>query len=75
MSDRLPSTSIRAVKGFVVLAIVLLIPTMCYFQKQRFVNRLQPQLRASVMEILKAEGALSGDFSWSHRARRPARSC
>ena len=56
MSDRLPSTSIRAVKGFVVLAIVLLIPTMGYFQKQRFVNRLQPQLRASVMEILKAEG-------------------
>jgi outer membrane protein OmpA-like peptidoglycan-associated protein len=48
--------SIRAVKGFVVLAIVLLIPTIGYFQKQHFEHRLRPQLKAAVEDMLKEEG-------------------
>ncbi len=46
----------RVVKGFVLLAIVLLIPTMAYFQKHRFETRLQPELSASVLEVLRGEG-------------------
>lgn len=46
----------RAVKGFVVLAILLLIPTIGYFQKQHFVNHLQPKLRVAVEDILEEEG-------------------
>lgn len=48
--------SMRGVKGFVVLAIVLLIPTMAYFHKMHFVRVLQPELRDTVMEILHEEG-------------------
>lgn len=43
-------------KGFVLLAIMLLIPTVAYFQKQHFDNRLQPGLRAAVLEVLESEG-------------------
>jgi outer membrane protein OmpA-like peptidoglycan-associated protein len=46
----------RSVKGFVVLAIVLLIPTIGYFQKQHFEHRLRPRLKAAVEDMLKEEG-------------------
>lgn len=46
----------RAVKGFVVLAIVLLIPSIGYFQKQHFQNHLKPRLEAEVRKVLEAEG-------------------
>ncbi len=55
MSERPLSTTMRVVKGFVVLAILLLIPSMAYFQKQRFESSLQPRLREAAMEILKEE--------------------
>ena len=34
----------RAVKGYVVLAIMLLIPSVGYFHKQHFFNELKPRL-------------------------------
>ena len=47
-----------AVKGFVVLAIVLLIPSIGYFHRQHFLNHLKPGLEAQVKEVLKAEGVV-----------------
>ena len=46
-------------KGLVLLAIVLLIPSIGYFHKQHFQNSLQPGLELQVREILKAEGVVS----------------
>ena len=43
-------------KSFVVLAILLLIPSIGYFQRQIFLNRLQPGLTKQVEEILEQEG-------------------
>ena len=48
-----------AVKGFVVLAIVLLIPSIGYFHKQHFLNHLKPGLEAQVKEVLEAEGVIA----------------
>ena len=46
-------------KGLVLLAIVLLIPSIGYFHKQHFQDSLQPGLEIQVREILKAEGVVS----------------
>lgn len=43
-------------KRYVLLAIVLLIPTMAYFQKQHFESSLKPQLEEEVLAVLEAEG-------------------
>lgn len=46
-------------KRYVLLAIVLLIPTMAYFQKQHFESSLKPKLQEKVLTILEAEGVES----------------
>ena len=56
MSEWNPSSTIRAVRGFVLLAILLLVPTAAYFQKQHFETQLQPGLRAAVLEVLEEKG-------------------
>ena len=48
-----------AVKGFVVLAVVLLIPSIGYFHKQHFLNHLKPGLEAQVKDVLEAEGVVA----------------
>ena len=53
-------------KGLVLLAIVLLIPSIGYFHKQHFQNILQPGLEIQVREILKAEGVVSPGVELNH---------
>ena len=42
-------------KGFVLLAILLLIPSVGYFQRQIFLERLQPGLEKQVEGVLREE--------------------
>ena len=42
-------------KGFVLLAILLLIPSVGYFQRQIFLERLQPGLEKQVEGLLREE--------------------
>ena len=49
----------HAVKRFVVLAILLLIPSIGYFHKQHFLEHLKPGLEAQVKEILEEEGVVT----------------
>ncbi len=49
----------RRVKGYVVLAILLLVPSIGYFQKQYFLNTLKPGLETRVREVLEAEGVVN----------------
>jgi len=46
------------VKSFVVLAILLLIPSIGYFHRQIFLSELKPRLERQVEEILKEEGVV-----------------
>lgn len=46
-------------KGYVLLAILLLIPSMGYFQKQYFFDTLKPALESRVLRILEEEGVVN----------------
>ena len=45
-------------KSFVVLAILLLIPSIGYFHRQIFLSELKPRLEREVEGILKEEGVV-----------------
>ena len=45
-------------KSFVVLAILLLIPSIGYFHRQIFLSELKPRLESQVEGILKEEGVV-----------------
>ncbi len=49
----------RVVKGYVVLAILLLIPSMGYFQKQYFIETLKPGMESRIRGILEEEGVVN----------------
>lgn len=43
-------------KGFIGLALLLLVPATAYVQVQHFEHRLQPGLQARVLEVMESEG-------------------
>jgi len=57
----LPVDEHSFVKGFVILAILLLIPSIGYFHRQIFLSELKPSLEKQVEEILKEEGVVDPD--------------
>ena len=46
----------KGVKGYVVLAVLMLVPAMSYFQKQQFEEELEPRLEIRVQEALERAG-------------------
>ena len=54
----LPVDEHSFVKSFVVLAILLLIPSIGYFHRQIFLSELKPRLESQVEGILKEEGVV-----------------
>ena len=54
----LPVDEHSFVKSFVVLAILLLIPSIGYFHRQIFLSELKPRLERQVEGILKEEGVV-----------------
>ena len=53
----LPVDEHPSVKSLVILAVLLLIPSIGYFHRQIFLSELKPSLERQVVEILKEEGA------------------